>query len=309
MNQHEHNTFKLEAGPFDDGFTEMSKLIPNVFDRMIKKIENSDAITGIYTSFPSLDFYTSGLQRGDLIVVAGRPSMGKRFFVRDIAMHVALVNNLPVVMMDEEKSGEHQVMRIIASMAKMDNSELHHCKIGRDEADQLKNHFSFLSDAPIYFSSLIPATVQELGEQLRKLNRRTGKLGLVIVDCLPELKLSGEKMNNDDAMKIAQSSRYLKVLAQELDVAIIVLSPIEREIEERNDKWPHLTDLPGMAAIANAADLVLMMYRDEVYNPDTDEKGSANIIVARNRNGFTGSFSLKFDARYGIFEELRHQGL
>lgn len=308
MNQHEQNPLKLEAELFDDGFTDMSKLIPNVFNRMINKIENPDAIAGISTCFPSLDCYTSGLQRGDLIVVAGRPSMGKRFFVRDIAMHVALVNNLPVVMMDEEKSGEHQVMRIIASMAKMDYSELHHCKIGHDEVDQLKNHFSFINDAPIYFPSMTPATVQELGEQLHKLNRRTGKLGLVVVDCLPELKLSGEKMNSDNVIKIVRSSRCLKALAQELDVPIIALSPIERGVEERCNNWPHLTDLPGMAAIANAADFVLMMYRNEVYNPDTEEKGSADIIVARNRNGFTGSFSLKFDVRYGIFEETKHQG-
>jgi replicative DNA helicase len=152
MNEQEQNTLKLEAEPFDYGFTDMSKLIPNVFDRMIKKIEKPEAITGISTCFPSFDYYISGLQRGDLIVVAGRPSMGKRFFVRDIATHVALVNNLPVVMMDGEKSGEFQVMDMIASMAKTDYYKLYHSKTTQDAVDHLKNSFSFLNDAPIYFS-------------------------------------------------------------------------------------------------------------------------------------------------------------
>ena len=304
MNEHEQNTLKLEAEPFDDGFTDMSKLVSNAFDLIIKKIENTEAITGISTCFPSLDRYTSGLQRGDLIVVAGRPSMGEQFFVRDIAMHVALVHDLPVAMMDAEKSGEYQAMQMIASMAKMDFALLHHCQISNDESDLLKSSFAFLNDAQVYFASLIPATVQELGEQLRKLNQRTGSLGLVVVDCLPELKLSGERMSDDIAIKIAHASRYLKALAQELDVPIIVLSPIEREVEERGNKCPQLTDLPGMAAIANAADLVLMVYRDEVYNPNAEEKGRADIIVSRNHDGFIGSFKLKFDGRYGSFEEI-----
>lgn len=308
MNEQEQSTLKLKTGSFDDGFTDMSKLIPNVFDRMIKKIENPEAITGISTCFPSFDYYISGLQRGDLIVVAGRPSMGKRFFVRNIATHVALVNNLPVVMMNGEKSGEFQVIDMIASMAKTDYYKLYHSKTTKDSVDQLMHSFSFLNDAPIYFSSFIPASVQELGEKLHQLNQRIGKPGLVVVDCLPELKLSGDKMNDDYAIKIAQSSRYLKVLAQEQDVPIIVISPIERDIEDRCNKWPHITDLPGMAAIANAADLVLMMYRDEVYNPDSEEKGNVDIIVARNRNGFTGSFRMKFNDRYGTFEEIKHQG-
>ena len=142
MAEHEQNTLKLEAELVDDGFIDMSKLVSNAFDCIMKKIETPEAITGISTCFPSLDRYTSGLQRGDLIVVAGRPSMGKRFFVRDIAMHIALVNNLPVAMMNGEKSGEYQTMRMIASMAKMDYTLLHHCKISNDESDLLKSSFA-----------------------------------------------------------------------------------------------------------------------------------------------------------------------
>lgn len=195
-------------------------------------------------------------------------------------MHVALVNDLPVAMMNAEKSGVYQAMRMIALMAKMDYTLLHHCQISNDETDLLKSSFAFLDDAPIYFSSLIPATVNELGEQLCKLNQRTGGLGLVVVDCLQEQKLSGDKMNDDSAIKLANTSRYLKALAQELDVPVIVLSPIERKVEERCNKWPQLTDLPGMAAIAHAADLVLMVYRDEVYDPDTEEKVRLTLLFS-----------------------------
>lgn len=304
MNVQEQNILKLEAELVDDGFIDMPKLVSKAFNRIIKNIETPEAVTGNPTCFPSLDRYTSGLQRGDLIVVAGRPSMGKRFFVRNIAMHVALVNDLSVAMMDGESSGEYQTMQMIASMAKINNALLHHCQISSDESDLLKSSFAFLNDAPIYFSAMNPATVQELGEQLRKLNQRTGGLGLVVVDCLPELKLSGEKINDDNALKIAHTSRHLKALAQELDVPIMVLSPINREVEERYNHWPVLTDLPGMGAIANAADLVLMVYRDEVYDPDSGEKGLADIIVSRNREGSIGSFKLKFDGRYGSFEEI-----
>ena len=304
MNKYEQNTLKLELNHINDDFTVMSMLATNALDRIIRKIEKPEAIIGITTCFPSLDFYTSGLQRGDLIVVAARPSMGKLCFVRNIAMHVALVNDLPVVIMDAEKSGEYQVMRMITSMAKMDYDLLHDCQISSDESDLLKSSFAFLNDAPIYFPSLVPATVQELGEQLHKLNQRTGGLGLVVVDCLPELKLSSEKVNNESATKITNTSRRLKALAQELNVPIVVLSSISREIEERSNKWPVLNDLPGIAAIANAADLVLMVYRDEVYDPDSEEKGMVDIIVSRNREGSIGPFKLKFDGRYESFEEI-----
>lgn len=289
-----------------DNFTDMSKIIPDLVKRISQKKGNSKAITGIATCFPSLDYYTSGLQRGSLIVVAGRPSMGKRNFVRNIAMKLALVNELPVSFLENESSCVMLATRIISSMTKVGFLDLCQGQVGHGDFERIESAADTLKNAPIYFSSLTPVSVQELGEQLRRLNQRAGGLGLAVVDCLPELKLSGEKINDDYAIKIAHTSRYLKELAKELDISIVVLSPINRDIEERANKWPVLTDLPGMAAIANAADLVLMVYRDEVYEPETEEKGTAQIIVARNREGFIGVFSLKFDGRYGNFEEINN---
>jgi replicative DNA helicase len=184
MNTEKQNSMKMEINHMNDNFTVMSMLAPKALNHIIKKIEKPEEVTGITTCFPSLDFYTSGLQRGNLIVVAGRPSMGKQCFVRNIAMHVALVNNLSVVLLDSEKSDEHQVMRMITSMAKMDYDLLLRGQISNDDTDLLKSSFAFLNDAPIYFPKLIPATVEELGVQLHKLDQKTGGLGLIVVDCL-----------------------------------------------------------------------------------------------------------------------------
>lgn len=306
MNEHEQNALVSEPCLGEDSFTDMSKLTVDAVERISRKKGNPDAVTGIVTCFPSLDYYTPGLQRGDLIVVAGRPSMGKRFFVRNIAMHVALANKIPVAILKNDTGGIALAIRMIASITKIDCYDLRTGRIGDNESERLESAVDVLKKAPIYFSSLTPLSAQELGEQLRKLNQRTGGLGLVVVDCLPELKLSGEKMNDAYAIKIAHTSRYLKALAQELNVPIIVLSPVERDLEERCSKWPFLTDLPGMGAIANAADLVLMIYRDEIYNPESEDKGTAQIIVSKNLEGPVGAFSLKFDGRHGHFEEINY---
>jgi replicative DNA helicase len=294
----------MQAGPGDEDFTDMSKLVSDAVEHLKIKMEAPETITGISTCFPSLDYYTSGLQRGDLVVVAGRPSMGKGIFARNIARHVALVHNLPVAIVDMQTGGEALAIRMLASMAKIDCHDLRKGRIGHNEFERLEEFVGVLKKASIYFSLLTPVSVEELGEQLRELTRRIGGLGLVVVDCLPELMLSGELMNDEYANRLVQISRYLKALAKELDIPIVVLSQIERGVEERCNKRPVLSDLPGLGAIANAADLVLMVYRDEVYDPESEAQGTANIIVSRNREGSIGSFSLRFEGRYQSFEEM-----
>lgn len=305
MKQYEQSTSEPEVGR-DDGFSSMSQLIADAVKHIRGNETSPGAITGISTGFASLDHYTAGLQRGDLIVVAGRPSMGEHSLVRNIATHVALVNKLPVAIMDNETGGVSLAIRMISSITKIDCYDLRKGKIGCDESERFESAIDVLEQAPIYFSSLTPLSAQELGEQLRELSQRTGGLGLVVVDCLPELRLTGEEMNCACALDIAHTSRYLKALAMELNVPIVVLSPVERDVEERCNKWPLLTDLPGMAAIANAADLILMVYREEVYNTESEERGTAKIILSRNREGYIGTFSLKFDQQHGNFEEITY---
>lgn len=296
----------LSAGLCEDTFTNMSQLIVDSVGRFRLRKACPNTITGISTCFPSLDNYTSGLQRGDLIVVAARPSMGERSFVLNIAMHVALINKLPVAIMENETGSDLLVNRLIASNAKLSWHDLRTGQIRDDNMERFECAIDVLKDAPIYFSSITPLSIQELGEQLRMLNKRTSGLELVVVDCLQELKLSDDQMNRESALKNAQTSRYLKALAKELNVPIVVFSPVERDIEERSNKRPVLADLSGKAAIANAADLVLIVYRDEVYDTESEDIGTAEIIIRKNLQGAVGSVRLKFDGRLGNFEEINH---
>jgi replicative DNA helicase len=302
-NAREKSSLNSDVVHIGDSFSDISKLVVGAVDCIKTSKYKSGATSGIATRFPSLDHYTSGLQRGDLIVVAGRPCMGERDFVRNIAMHVALDNKLPVAIVENETGGIVLATNMIASIAKIDRHSLRNGKVEDVESDRIAVAANILCKAPIHYSSLTPVSEQELGEQLRGLNQRVGGLGLVMVDCFPELKLCGEQMNDYDVNKVARISRYLKYLAKELNVPVIVLSPVNQVIEDRCNKWPTLTDLPGMGAIANAADLVLMIYRDEVYEPESEEKGTAQIIVQKNLNGPIGVISLQYDGRYGNFEE------
>jgi replicative DNA helicase len=282
----------------------MQQLISEAVDKIKVHQTTPNAISGISTCFPSLDNYTSGLQRGDLIVVAGRPSMGERSFVRNIAMHIAMVRNLPVAIMQNDTDGIRMATRLLAASASIGSHDLLQGCIGDDETGRFENAVDALGNVPIFFSSLTPVSVGEMGERLRLLSRRVGSLGLVVVDCLQELKFSDAQMNGETALKNSFTSRYLKMLATELNTPIVVFSPVDREIEERSNKRPVLKDLSGMAAIANAADLVLIVYRDEVYDADSEDIGTAEILIGKNLHGPIGSIRLKFDGRCGHFEEI-----
>lgn len=285
-------------------FFDSSKVVSDAAEHVRKKISSPEAITGISSGFADLDRYSGGFQPGDLIVIAGRPCMGAHALAHNIAAHVALADKLPIVIMDSESGKATTALRLISSVAKIDFHDLISGGISHNELEPFQLAADRLKNSPIYFSEFTPLSVQELNEQLRELIKKAGGLRVAIVDCLPELNWPSERRDDDYAIKIAHVSRDLKALANELNISIIVLSPAERDIEERCNKRPLLTDLPGMAAIANAADLVIFTYRDEVYNTESDEKGKAQIIFARNRNGFCGSFELKFNDRIGCFEEI-----
>lgn len=306
LDEQNSETLESVAEVKDDCFLNFSRLIADANERINRAMGYGEALSGIATCFPSLDHYTSGLQRGQLIVVAGRPSMAKRDLVRNIAMHIALDNKLPVAIVENETGGVVLATNMIASIAKIHRHRLSCGDVADDETDRMLLALNVLHKAPIHYSSLTPVSERELGEQLRGLEQRVSGLGLVVVDCFSELKLCGEQMNDNYVSKVIRISRYLKDLAKELNVPVIVLSPVNREIEDRCNKWPTLTDLPGMAAIANAADLVLMIYRDEVYEPESKEQGTAQIIVSKNLDGPIGVISLQYDGRHGDFEEKIH---
>jgi len=230
--------------------------------------------------------------------------MGNRSFVRNIAMHLALDNQLPVAILDNDTGGMSQALRMLAALAEIDCYSLSKGKIGDDELIRLESAANTLKKAPIFYSSFTPMSVQELGVHLRRISQREGELGLVVLDCLPEIKQLTDKTQRASSLQIAEISRDLKSLAEELNAPIIVLSPVDRDLEERENKYPRIWDLPEMGSIANAADLVLFLYRDEVYNPESEKRGIAEIIISRNRNGAVGGFDLKYDEQHQRFIEM-----
>lgn len=230
-------------------FSPLSQIISDAIDRIGLKRQSPKTLTGIATGFPSLDRYTSGLQRGDLIVVAGRPSMGERYFVSNIAMNVALTNMLPVAIMENMRGDVALANRLLVFHSKLGWHDLTSGQISNEEFELIETAGKILKEAPIHYSSFAPLSVQELSAHLHQLDQETGGLGLVVIDCLPELKLRDEEMNDEFAIKIAQTSRQLKELAKELNAPIVVLSGISRIVEERSNKYPSLTDLPGMGQL------------------------------------------------------------
>jgi replicative DNA helicase len=289
----------------DDDFADMPKLLSEVVEHIKARMKNPNGLTGISTGFEDLDRFTFGMQRGNLIVVAGRPSMGESILTLNIAEHVALIDRLPVAIFDMDRGMMNPTMLLLASYAKINYHDLRHGEIDNEQSERLSHAADVLKDAPIHISTNAAVSVQEVGERLRKLNKSTDGLGLVIVDCLPELKLTGEMADKKSAHEIAMISRHLKTLAKELDVPIVVLSPINRDLEERINKSPRLVDLPYGGAIASAADLVVFVYRDSVYDCESADQGMAEIIVAKNTNGSVGSFLLKYNEKYPRFEEFR----
>ncbi len=276
-----------------DDFANMPELLSEAVARIHSRMKNPKALAGIYTGFGDVDRFTSGLKRGDFIVLAGRPGMGENILALNIAEHVALMSGLSVAILDMERGGINLAMLLLASHARINYYDLCHGKIDDEQSERFLNSADILKNSPIHISTTAAVSVHEVGDRLRRLIQRTGSLGLVVLNCLPELKLTSEMADKKRVQEIATISRQLKVLAKELDVPIVVLSPVNRDLEERVNKRPQLVDLPCGGSIASAADLVLCVYRDSIYDCESADQGLAEIIIAKNTNGSAGSLILK----------------
>jgi replicative DNA helicase len=290
------------------GFTEIQPLLTQVVERIdeLYRRDNPNDVTGIPTGFTDLDGKTSGLQPGDLIIVAGRPSMGKTAFSLNIGENVALQTGLPVAVFSMEMSGAQLVMRMIGSVGKLDQHKLRTGRLDGEDWNNLSSALGKLNDAPVYIDESAALTVTELRARARRLHRQCGKLGLIIIDYLQLMSGSGGGENR--ATEISEISRSLKALAKELDVPVIALSQLNRSLEQRPNKRPVMSDLRESGAIEQDADLILFIYRDEVYNPDTQDKGIAEIIIGKQRNGPIGTVRMTFLGEYTRFENYAHAG-
>jgi len=289
------------------GFQELSPLLTQVIERVELLYARKSDVTGVPTGFTDLDRKTSGLQEGDLIVIAGRPSMGKTAFALNIAEHIALSFKLPVAIFSMEMGATQLAMRLLGSVGKLDQHKLRTGQISDDEWARLSDALGKLSDAQMHIDETPALNALELRARVRRLARQYGgKLGAVVVDYLQLMQAVAQGENR--ATEISEISRSLKALAKELKVPVLALSQLNRSVEARPDKRPLMSDLRESGAIEQDADVIFFIYRDEVYNEESSDKGVAEIIIGKQRNGPIGTVRLAFLGQHTRFENLAQSG-
>lgn len=286
------------------GFIHINPLLTQVVERIQELHDRDDPseITGIPTGYTDLDNQTSGLQPGDLIIVAGRPSMGKTSFALNIAENVALEVGLPVAVFSMEMGGAQLAMRMLSSVGRLDAHRVRTGRLTDDEWSHLSMALGKMHEAPMYIDETPALNPMDLRARARRLHRQCGKLGLIVIDYLQ--LMSGSSQGENRATEISEISRSLKGIAKELEVPVIALSQLNRSLEQRPNKRPVMSDLRESGAIEQDADIIMFIYRDQVYNPDSEDKGIAEIIIAKQRNGPIGTTRLAFLGEYTRFENL-----
>ena len=286
------------------GFQEIQPLLTQVVER-IDELYHRDAttdVTGVPTGFIDLDRMTSGMQPGDLIIVAGRPSMGKTAFSLNIGEHVAVEQGLPVAVFSMEMAGVQLAMRMLGSVGRLDQHRLRTGRLLDEDWPRLTHSIQRMNDAQLFIDETPALSSVELRARSRRLARQCGQLGLIIIDYLQLMSGSGGGENR--ATEISEISRSLKGLAKELNCPVIALSQLNRSLEQRPNKRPVMSDLRESGAIEQDADVILFIYRDEVYNPDSQDKGTSEIIIGKQRNGPIGTVRLTFLGQFTKFDNF-----
>jgi replicative DNA helicase len=281
------------------GFRDIRGLLAAAVDRIDMLFQQDNAITGVSTGFTDLDNMTAGLQPADLIIVAGRPSMGKTTLAVNFAENAAIKDQVPVAIFSMEMPGEHLALRMMSSLGHIDQHKIRTGKLDDDDWPRLTSAVSLLDGAPIFIDDTPALTPIELRARARRL-KREHNLGLIVIDYLQLMQGSSNRENR--ATEISEISRNLKALAKELSVPVIALSQLNRSLEQRTDRRPVMSDLRESGAIEQDADVIMFIYRDEVYNEDSPQKGLAEIIIGKQRNGPIGKCTLTFRGQFTRFE-------
>jgi replicative DNA helicase len=281
------------------GFRALKQILPEAVDRIDVLHQSEGDITGIPSGFTEFDKLTAGLQAGELIVIAGRPSMGKTTLAINIAENAAIGSKVPTAIFSMEMPSQQLAFRMISSLGRVNQTHLRTGKFPDEDWSRINTAVQLMSDAPIFIDDTAGLSPTEIRARARRLQREHG-LGLIVVDYLQLMAVPGSKENR--ATEISEISRSLKALAKELALPIIALSQLNRGVEQRTDKRPVMSDLRESGAIEQDADLIVFIYREEVYNQDTPRKGIADISIAKQRNGPIGDFPLTFVGRYTKFE-------
>jgi replicative DNA helicase len=283
------------------GFIAIRDVLPQTIDRLDLLHQTPGEIRGVPSGFTQLDKKTTGFQAGDLIVIAGRPSMGKTTLAVNIAENAAIAKGVPAAIFSMEMSAEQLTLRLISSLGRVNQSHLRTGNFSEEDWSRIQGAMAQLSNAPLYVDETPALTPTEVRARARRLKRERG-LGLIVVDYLQLMQVSGTKENR--ATEISEISRSLKALAKELQVPVIALSQLNRAVEQRTDKKPVMSDLRESGAIEQDSDVILLIYREEVYDPNTTRRGVADIIIAKQRNGPIGEVQLTFLGEYTRFENL-----
>ena len=311
LDEAEAKVFAIAESGFrhQSGFQHINPLLTQVVERIqeLHDRDNPSEITGVPTGYHDLDARTSGLQPGDLLIVAGRPSMGKTSFALNMGEHVAIEVGLPVAVFSMEMGGAQLAMRMLSSVGRLDAHRVRTGRLNDDEWPRLCFALGEMHEAPLYIDETPALNPIDLRARARRLHRQCGKLGLIIIDYL-QLMSSAHGGGENRATEISEISRSLKGLAKELSVPVIALSQLNRSLEQRPNKRPVMSDLRESGAIEQDADVIMFIYRDEVYNPDTPDKGSAEIIIGKQRNGPIGTVRLTFMGEYTRFENFANPG-
>ena len=276
-------------------------VLSGVMERIDELSRRDNPITGVSTGFSDLDRETAGLQHGDLVIVAGRPSMGKTAFAMNIVEAAAIGADLPVVVFSMEMPAEQLTMRMLSSLGRIDQQRVRTGALRDDDWPRLTSGSEMLNRTNIFIVDESALTPTELHARCRRLKREHGSIGLVVIDYLQLMHVPGTSENR--ATEISEISRSLKALAKELMVPVVACSQLNRRLEDRQNKRPVMSDLRESGAIEQDADLILFIYRDEVYNEESKDKGKAEIIIGKQRNGPIGKIDLTFLGRFARFED------
>ena len=302
IDEAESKVFKIsDDRPSNGGPESVRPLLTRAVERIDVLFQTKGALTGISSGFRDIDEMTSGLQPADLIIVAGRPSMGKTSFMMNIAESAAISGESPVLVFSMEMPSDSLVLRMLSSLGRIDQTKIRTGQLGDDDWPRLTSAVTLLNDKPLFIDDTAALSPNEIRSRARRVAREHGKLGMILLDYIQLMQVSGTSENR--AGEISEISRSLKSIAKEFDCPVIAGSQLNRSLEQRPDKRPIMSDLRESGAIEQDADVIMAIYRDEVYHEDA-EKGIAEIIILKQRNGPIGRKKLAFVGQYTKFEDL-----
>ena len=284
-------------------YTPINEVLVESFTKLEELYNRKSKITGVPTGFSDFDNMTAGLQGSDLILIAARPAMGKTAFALNIAAHAAIRENVPVALFSLEMSKDQLVNRILCMEAMVDSNKVRTGKLEEDDWNKLAGVVGPISDSGIYIDDTPGISIMEIRTKCRKLKMEKD-IGLIVIDYIQLIQGSSNRKNGSREQEIAEISRTLKILAKELNVPVVALSQLSRAVEQRPDHRPMLSDLRESGSIEQDADIVIFLYRDDYYNPDSEEKDIAEIIIAKHRGGSTGTVKLLWMGNYTKFVNL-----